>query len=314
MATEHFASPVRRARRLMGSRGRLAAIAGVAMITLAGCAGPQGYIDGWWDNGDPIYAPDKATLFDENGIPKCDTPTAFGSFETRARSFTTNGGVINEFLFELTNPETDPSTAKTPADRKKLERLQGSLNAMYELTFPSFDKKYDIKSAADMAKIKKELADHLPGLLTEGQLADYVKLDSQWIDGPNGYFTVKRANDAEGFIKDNKIKTTFQGLNYTYYIAQNRDTGDQYLLVSSKTTGESVLMSSGEDIVIDASTELFSKYLIELQVSPPGVHPDASITLVNDQCLPSGGKNVARYWVYDFELLDGTEPAPVVLK
>jgi len=314
MANEHVASTTGRRSRPRGTRGRLAAIAGVATIVLAGCSAHQGYVDGWWDNGDPIYAPLKSTLFDENGVPTCDTPTAFGTFETRARAFTTNGGTINALLFEVTNPETDPSTASKPAARKKLERLQGSLDTIYQLTFPTFDKKYAISSADDMAEIKQDLADHLPGLLTEGQFSDYVKLDTQWIDGPNGYFTVKRANDAEGFITDNKIKTTFNGLANTYYIAQNRDNGDQYLMVTDKNTGESVLMSSGDDFALDSSTELFSKYLVELQVSPPGVKPDASITLVNDQCLPKGGENAARYWVYDYELLDGTEPAPVVLK
>jgi hypothetical protein len=287
-------------------------LAGVAAIVLAGCSSGETYIDGWWDNGDPVLVPAKSTLFDADGVPLCDTPTAFGQVETRSRAYSENGGVVNAFLFEITNPETDPATATSPKERKKLEVLQQSTEAMYQLTFPAFDKAHNITGPDDMRAVKTELQQHLPDLLTEGQVTDYVKIDDQWIEGPEGHFSVRRADDPEGYIKDNKINTTFNGIQNQYFIATNDD-GTEYLLVRNKDTGVSTLMRSGEaDVTLDESTESFTRYFIENDIG--GVNPDATLTLVNDQCLPKDGKQVARYWVYDYELLNGEEPAPVDLK
>lgn len=289
-------------------------IAGAVAISLAGCGAGETFIDGWWDNEDPILVPAKSTLFDADGGPLCSTPTAFGQVETRSRAYGELGGVINSFLFEITNPETDPSTGTTAFDRKKLTVLQDSPNAMYQLTFPSFDEKYGISDSSDMRKIKTELQEHLPDLLTEGLVTDYAKIEDQWIEGPNGKFSVRRASDVETYIKENNLPIRFNGVVNQYFIATNQDNGDEWLIVRDKNTGTSTMMRSGqEDIVLDDQTESFTRYTIENDV-PNGVNPDATITLVNDQCLPSGGANVARFWVYDYELLNGEEQGPVVLE
>jgi hypothetical protein len=287
-------------------------IAGTAAITLAGCASGDTFIDGWWDNGDPIFVPTKATLFDAEGVPLCDAPTAFGQVETRSRAYGETGGVVNSFLFEITNPETDPSTAADRKERNKLEVLQNSPEAMYQLTFPAFDAERGITDSSGMRDVKTELQEHLPDLLTEGVVTDYVKIDDQWIEGPQGYFSVRRADDPEGYIEESGIPIRFEGLKNQYFIA-TKDDGTEYLLVRVKETGLSTLMRAGEeDIPLDESTESFTRYLVENDVT--GVRPDMELTIVNDQCVPSGTAQVARYWVYDYELLDGTEQGPNVIK
>ena len=287
-------------------------LAGVAVLTMAGCASGETFVDGWWDNGDPVLVPTKASLFDADGKPLCATATAFGTVETRSRAFGETGGVINAFLFEITNPETDPSTGATAAERNKLAILQNSDQAMYQLTFPAFDKKHDIKSAEDMAAVKAEFQEHFPDLLTEGKVVDYVKIDDQWIDGPEGHFSVKRASDPEGYIKDNKIDTKFNGIQNQYFVARSDD-GTEYLLERNKNTGVARLLRHGEDpVTLDASTESFTRYFVENEST--GVNPDGTITLVNDQCLPVGGQQAARYWVYDYKLLNGAEQKPNVIE
>ena len=287
-------------------------IAGVAALTLAGCGSGETFIDGWWDNGDPVLVPSKTTLFDADGKPLCNAPTAFGTLETRARSYTETGGVINSFLFEITNPETDPSTASNKKERNKLEVLKDSPGALWQLTFPTFDKEHNISSPEDMRAVKTELQEHMPDLLTEGPVTAYVKVDDQWIEGPQGHFSVRRADDPEGYIKDNKINTKFNGLANTYWVAQ-KDDGTEYLLVRNKATGVATLMRSGEDdIILDSATESFTRYNVENEST--GNNPDLAVTVVNDQCLPIDGQQVARYWIYDYELLDGTEQQPNVIK
>jgi hypothetical protein len=311
MTIEDAVSSTRSGRSIARKAG-IGLITGVAALSLAGCSSGETFIDGWWDNGDPILVPLKASLFDEEGTPLCATPTAFGQVETRSRAFGETGGVINSFLFEITNPETDPDTGETAQERKKLAVLQDSPGAMYQLTFPAFDTEHGITDSSGMRAIKTELQEHLPDLLTEGLVTDYVKVDDQWIDGPGGHFTVRRADDPQGYIDENNINTTFNGIQNTYFIATN-DEGVEYLLVRSKETGLSTLMRSGEeDQLLDESTESFIRYNIENDVT--GVNPDATITLVNDQCLPDGSAQVARYWVYDYELLNGEEQGPVVLE
>jgi hypothetical protein len=288
-------------------------LAGIAALTLAGCSSGETYVDGWWDNGDPVLVPVKAALFDADGKPLCATPTAFGQVETRSRSFSDNGGVINAFLFEVTNPETDPSTGATPAERKRLEVMQDSLGAMYQLTFPAFDKDHGISGPDDMRKVKDDLQQHLPDLFKDSkQLTDYITVDSQWIEGPQGHFTVRREADPEGYIKDNKINTKFDGLTFQYFVATSED-GKEYLLERNKDTGAAQLLSSGADpIVLDESTESFTRYNIENEAG--GLNPDATITLVNDQCLPIDGAPVARYWIDDYQTMNGTEQKPNVIE
>lgn len=298
------------------SRARAAGyglLGGVALLGLAGCAAGDTHIDGWWDNGDPILVPAKASLFEEDGTPKCDAPIAFGQVETRYRAYGETGGVVNAWLFEITNPETDPSTSKDEAERAKLEVLANSTKAMYELTFPAFDAKHGISGPDDMRKIKDEWRKHLPDLLTEGPATSYVKIDSQWLEGPEGRLTVRRADNPSLFIEENKINTSFNGVVNQYFIAQRQEDGKQFLLVRNKETGLSTLMSGDEDdIILDEDNELFIRYYIENEST--GANPDASLTLVNDQCRPVDGNIAARYWVYDFELLDGTEAGPNVIE
>ena len=288
MTTEDAVSSTRSHR----STARTAAygvLAGFAALTLAGCAsGGDTFIDGWWDNGDPVLVPVKASLFDADGKPMCDTLTAFGQVETRSRAYSEQGGVVNAFLFEITNPETDPSTASDPAERRKLEVLQDSPNAMYQLTFPEFDATHNISGPDDMRAVKTELADHLPDILTEGPVTSYVKIDDQWIEGPDGRFAVRRADDAEGYIKDNNINTRFNGIQNQYFIA-NAEDGTEYLLVRNKLSGSATLMRAGEeDRVLDESTESFTKYNVENEST--GINPDATLTIVNDQCLATSGR------------------------
>jgi len=311
MATEDAVSSTRSSRN--ARRAGVALLAGATMLTLAGCSAGETVVDGWWDNGDTIRVPAKSTLFDDEGTPLCSTPTAFGQVETRARAFSENGGVINAFLFEVTNPETDPSTASTKAEQQKLEILQDSLGAMYQLTFPAFDKANGISSAEDMRKVKDDLQQHLPNIFQDSkQITDYIKVDQQWIEGPQGHFAVRRLSDPEGYIKDNKINTTFNGIANQYFVATS-DSGDEFLLERSKDTGESRLLSaSSEPLVLDAATESFTRYAIDNEAG--GVNPDATITLVNDQCLPSGNKQVARYWVYDYKTMNGEEQKPNVIE
>jgi len=311
MTTDGVVSTGRAARR-WGTSARIFALGSVAVVGLAGCGAPDGVIDGWWDNGDPIFVPAKASLFDEQLNPLCDTPTFHGTVETRSRSFSEAGGVVNAFLFEVTNPETDPATAQTPRERNRLEILANSTEAMYELTWPGFDAERSISGPDDLRSIKDELKAHLPGLGVEEPLVNFVSLENQWIEGPTGYYSVRRAADPQGFIDENNIDTTFNGVQNTYWTAI-RDDGEQFLLVRNKESGEAVLMTEGaEPVVLDEATESFSRYLIELEPGT-GRNPDASITLVNDQCRPDGKSNVARFWVYDYELLDGEEQGPVEL-
>src|SRR5690606_1577359 len=155
------------------ANARAATIAVVSAFVLAACSSPSGYIDGWWDNGDPIYAPLKADLFDENGVAKCETPTSEGAFETRARSFTTTGGILNASLYEVISDEPDPIDVSacgglTPAEeareRTRRERRLGSLAAMYQLPHPDFDSRNGVDAPDDMAPIKEDLRDHFPDL------------------------------------------------------------------------------------------------------------------------------------------------------
>jgi len=287
-------------------------LAGVAALTLAGCASGETFIDGWWDNGDPVLVPAKSTLFDADSNPLCSTITAFGQVETRARAYSETGGVVNSFLFEITNPETDPDTASDRQEQRKLEVLQDSPGAMYQLTFPTFDKERGITDASGMRDIKTELQAHLPDLLTEGPVTSYVKIDDQWIEGPDGTFSVRRADDPEAYIKESGIPIKFNGIQNQYFVAM-KDDGTEYLLVRSKETGLSVLMRAGEeDIPLDETTESFTRYFVENEST--GVNPDLTLTIVNDQCLPQGTAQVARFWVYDYEILDGTEQGPNVIK
>ena len=116
----------KRARKRIARTFGYGLVAGVAALTLAGCGSGDTFIDGWWDNGDPVLVPSKSTLFDADGKPLCNAPMQYPQVETRSRSYTETGGVVNAFLFEITNPETDPATASTKKERNKLEVISRS--------------------------------------------------------------------------------------------------------------------------------------------------------------------------------------------
>src|SRR6187551_773432 len=133
----------RRTRALTQASG----VAVAAMLVLAGCqtAGtPGGYIDAYYDNGDPIFSPLKDTLFDADGAPLCNASVYQGSLESRFRPFSDNGGLMNSFLFEVVNNEQDPNAPRGELDipsslteeqyRETLTRQLGSLDRMYQLT------------------------------------------------------------------------------------------------------------------------------------------------------------------------------------
>src|SRR6188768_1705869 len=98
----------RRTRALTQASG----VAVAAMLVLAGCqtAGtPGGYIDAYYDNGDPIFSPLKDTLFDADGAPLGNASVYHQSPQTRRRPFTADGGLMNSFLFEVGSNEQDPN-------------------------------------------------------------------------------------------------------------------------------------------------------------------------------------------------------------
>lgn len=306
-----------------GARARRLKAGGAALVgalTLAACGVPDGYVDGYWDNGDPIYAPGKVALFDEDTVPICDSPWSGNGFESRARAYASNGGVVNLFLFEVFNEEPDPneplvgfeSERDEERERTRRERMQGSLETLYQYTHPDFDAEFGVSEPADMEPIKDELADHLSEMdLDYAPVHSYVEIGDRWLETPDERFTVNRIPDVAGFIEENNINTTFDGLNYNYLRAQTSD-GTVFMLTEDKETGERLLLSETEEpIALDESSEYFETY--EVIVGDTGGEPSAIITVVNDQCPPSGGDPTARFWIYDYELLFPEEVEPIVL-
>lgn len=318
MTTDDVASTHRHLTSPRHRRFRAGAVALIAALSLSACASAEGYIDAWWDNGDPIYAPVKATLFDEEGVPTCSAATAGNGFESRARPYSNTGGLVNLFLFEVQNTEPDPDerlTGLTPAqeerERTRRERLQGSLETMYQMTHPDFDAKYDIESAEDMASIKEELADHLEDIDQEvAPIYTYVNRGSRWLETPDGRLTLSNVSNVELFLEENDIPLEFDGLNFDYLRAVD-DAGTEYLMVTDKATSQTRLHTSEDVIDVDESSELFIRY--EVLLPEFGENPSATITVVNDQCPPYFGDPAARYWIYDYELLNPVEIGPIDL-
>ena len=320
MTTNDVVSPEGRATRQVRRAVTLGAVAAMSAMALVACSpGEDVYVDGWWDNGDVLYAPVKSTLFDEEGVPRCDTPTVEGLIESRARAFSENGGVSTLFMFEIINPELDPNEELTgfssardeEKERTERERRLNSLDQMYQWTHPDFDAKYGISEPADLADVKAEIRDHLDEL--EEPVYAFMKPGTQWIQAPEGRFSLTRISDVVGYLEQSSLDFEFDGLNFRYQRAIGPN-GDEYLLFVDRESGESALYNvtnQDDKIELDENAELFEQYDVFMPDTPD--EPSLELTLVNDQCPPSFGANVARYWVYDYELFYPEPFEPVEL-
>ena len=302
------------ARRRWTTAARIGALGAVASLALTACSsGSDGYVDAWFRNGDPIYAPLKADLFDESGTPLCEQPIAWQRIETRGRSLASTGGIVVAWLFEVMNEETDPETAgDDEGARAKLERAQGSLERMYQWTEPAFDAENDITAPEDLASLKAEWQEHLAGMGEEAPFDQYARPGESWLVTPEATYTIRRITDVEGFIEDNDVPTTFKGQTYDYAGAMNRETGVEYLMVTRRETGETTLMSADESIPVEEGSELYNEFEIDLDVGFPD-EPEARLVLANDQCAAIDGVQGSRYWVDEFEMLETTSEEPVDL-
>ncbi|WP_084104011.1 hypothetical protein [Demequina sp. NBRC 110056] len=313
MTTDDTAARTARAPRRLSNAGRLSALGAVAALALTACAGgDDGYVDAYFDNGDPIYAPHKVALFDEAGTPRCEQPIAWQRVETRGRSYTSTGGLVTAWLFEVMNNETNPDSATDEREKGKLERALGSTDRMYEWTDPAFDAENGISSPGDLDGLKAEWQTHLEGLGTEAALDQYARPGDSWLVTPTATYTIRRITDVEGFIEENDIPTTFNGQRNDYAGAMDRETGIEYLMVTSRETGEAILMTADDRLTIEEGSELFNEYEIDLSVGFPD-DPEARLVLANDQCPAIDGTQGSRFWVYEFEMLESVEQEPVSL-
>jgi hypothetical protein len=318
MTTEDVVSAHTSAKTQVRRGVRIGAVAVVATLALSACSGQSGYVDGWWGNGDPIYAPFKADLFDEEGVPVCTTPTAGANFESRARAYSETGGLANLFLFEVMNDEPDPDEPLTGLteteernERTRRERLQNSLDTMYQMTHPRFDEANGISEADDLGGIKDELQSHLEGLGVDAPIYTYLTRAERWLETEDSRLSINRIPNVEEYIELNNIPHVFQGLAFSYDRATDRD-GDEYLLVTDRETGEAVLMTSDEEVPLNEEAELFEQFEIDLTLT--GGEPHATVTLVNDQCPAYFGSPTSRFWIFDFELLFPEEPEAIILE
>ncbi|GIG54427.1 hypothetical protein [Demequina activiva] len=302
------------ARRRWSTAARIGALAAVSTLALTACSsGNDGYVDAWFRNGDPIYAPLKADLFDEAGTPQCEQPLAWQRIETRGRSLASTGGIVVAWLFEVMNDEVDPETAGDDgSERAKLERAQGSLDRMYQWTEPTFDAENGITGPEDLEALKAQWQEHLAGMGEEAPFDQYARPGESWLVTPEVTYTIRRITDVEGFIEDNAIPTSFNGQRFDYAGAMNRETGVEYLMETSRETGETVLLSADEEIPVEEGSELYNEFEIDLDVGFPN-EPEARLVLANDQCPAIDGTQGSRYWVFDFEMLETTSEEPVDL-
>lgn len=309
------------ARRLRAHK-MLGAVALTAALVLTGCAsaGPaDGYIEAYYDNGDPIRSPRKATLFDEAGDALCETPIYQNKLETRFRPFSDTGGVVNAFLFEVTNSEfnpdaplselTPPSGLNETQYRTLLRRQQGSLERMYELTHPVlFDAENGISGPDDMKAIKDALRKRFPDLAPEqGRIAvvPYVRVGDSWIESNEGRFNVRRVGDVPLFMDTLGIKgVEYNGLQYDYSAAVKD--GEEFLMVRDRETGV-VTLVNGSGVADLDEIQQFQQYGIMLEL---GVFESVAgvLTLQSDGCPQADGKNFVRWWIADYQ-----EVEPVIV-
>ncbi|MBN2177173.1 MAG: hypothetical protein JW722_05890 [Demequinaceae bacterium] len=291
-------------------------------LVLTGCGQPDGtYIEGYWDNGDPFYAPSKTVLFDDNGDPTCAYPVKYLQFESRSGPTNLARGVS----FEIMNLELDPDGYLNPADypdeasqakeRLRRERALNSLDVLWQYTHPQFDAAYGIESPADLAPIKAELQTHLYGLGKNAPFVDYLKLVEQYFVSDRGTFIVVRLDNPKGYLEDNNIPLKFEGLLYEYYSADDGE--EEFLLVKEKETGDTALWQGDQESEL---TDAIWFARVEVRTglpTPNGLPPVmAEFTFQSDGCADEGGRAYQRYYLRSYEIIepviedDDEEPAP----
>ena len=298
----------------------------MAALALAGCAGSEGYVDGLWDNGDPIIAPYKADLFDEEGEATCTSPLVAEGYESRARAYSQFGGIINLFIYESLNDPADPNAPEVDAitvtrqrdvERRRRELTQDPLEAMYQYTHPEFDAKYGISGPEDMESIRQDVKEHLSFIKDpihqNAPIYEFIKAGREWLEFENGdFYTISMISDVQGYLTDNRIDHEFLGLQYEYRRAISRD-GEEFLMVTDRETRVAELMRTGETIPLDEDSRRYQIYSVHGSLNLLEDEVYAQFTVVNDQCPLYFGRPAARFWILDYVQLDVVEREPVSL-
>ncbi len=303
----------KRARRL-GRVAWLGAVSLTAGLVLSGCTSSEGmYIEGWWDNGDPFYAPSKTALFDENGDPTCAYPIKYNQFESRSQAMS----LAKAVSFEIMNPETpvdaymDPDEFPTEEDRAKerlrRERALDSVGILWEYTHPAFDEQYGIETPDDLTPIKEELMDYLYGLGRDAPFTDYLDLKKTYFVSERGTFTVTRLNTVEAYLEANDVPLEFRGLVNEYYIASSED-GEEYLLVKRQSTGAITLWQGPERSQLTDAVWYAEIDVKKALDTPSGLAPIvAEYTLQTDGCPDVGGVAYQRFYLRSYTLIDESD-------
>lgn len=295
------------------------AIAAGSVVMLAACSSngaEDGYVDAYFDNGDPIYAPYKADLWNEDGTPTCEYPVYLNRVETRARNFTTNGGVINGFLFEVQNPELSPEgelldaqgnpvefadEAAEEAERERREQRLGSLDRLYQMTSPEFDAAFGIDGPEDLADVKTDIASRVPELGgPNNPVAQSIAVGDQWIETDQGRYEVDPISDVELFIDVQGINHNYDG--FTYFYNSARIGTDLYLFITDKETGEKKLLNADGETTL-AEAQLYQQYDVLLDPGNPQSGA-VRLTVENDGCPVQDDQIYARYWVVNWEPIE----------
>jgi hypothetical protein len=306
-----------------GTRAASVGAFGLAIsLVLTGCGGqPEGtYIEGYWDNGDPFYAPSKTALFDENGVPTCAFPVKYNLFESRA----TGIGLAKGVAFEVMNPESDPNGFLDPADfptteeqateRLRRERALNSLDVLWEYTHPQFDADNGIETPEDLAPMKAELQEHLYGLGKDAPFLDFLELKEVYFMSDVGEFIVERLGNPGKYLTDNGIPIEFDGFNNEYYSATTG--GVEYLLVKEKETGDTSLWQGDQQSEVG---DAIWYARIEVKSSLSALHETpvmAEFLVQSDGCPDKDDRAYQRYYLRSYELLypepgdEEGEPAP----
>ena len=255
--------------------------------------------------------------------PRCLTPTACRCAQPPPRlARSRRGRARSPRTAASSTPSCLRSTTLRPTPRRARPRrsargstvLQDSLGAMYQLTFPTFDKENGIKSADDMRKVKDDLHAHLPDLFKESkQVADYITVDSQWIDGPQGHLVLQ-------------ARERPRGLHQGQQGPDSRSTASRTSTSSPpKKTAPNTCWSATRKPALPGCCELAK---IRSSSTPPPRRSSATTSRTSraasiptrpsrswtTSACPSTATQAARYWIYDYKTMNGTEQKPVVLK
>lgn len=305
------------AARRMRAFTQLSAVALTSALALTGCATaghPGGYIDMYFDNGDPIYSPHKAELFDEQGEALCNTPIYLGRLESRTRPFSDTGGLLNSFLWELSNPNIDPDTPnlEVPSGttdkeyRELLRRRQGGLERMYELTHPHFDEVNGVSGPDDMEAIRVELATLFPAIAnSEAPAARFITPGSSWIETDKGRFDTRRPGDVELYMETIGVTgVEFNGLENDYYAASGE--AGEFLIEINRESGEFRFVGAGGEFEVE-HMEFFQQLGI-MQTFGQTESVAVVMTVVNDGCPAAGGQQASRWWIYEIQEVEPAAP------